>query len=136
MTSVRVRASLSDGLTNAADGSGQLADGLDKAADGAPAAKGRRAEAVRPGHEEAGGGRQSTAADYGQKYALIEAGAKRAKAEGMAYGAPADAVGNTAYSYELAGADGEGGRNVGRGLGAQSPLRARGRRCLPAATFI
>ena len=109
---------LSDGLTGAADGSGQLADGLAKAADGAPALKDGAQKLSDEGTKKLVAAGKSTAADYGQKYALIEAGAQRAKAEGMAYGAPTDAVGNTAYSYELAGADGEGGRNLGRGVGA------------------
>jgi putative membrane protein len=36
----------------------------------------------------------------------------------MAYGAPANAAGATAYSLELAAADGEATRNWGRGAGA------------------
>ena len=57
---------------------------------------------------------QGTASDYGKKYAVIEAGAARAKAEGMAYGAPAGAAGFTAYSLELAGMDGQGAQSTGR----------------------
>ncbi|GAA4731277.1 hypothetical protein GCM10025782_32970 [Pedococcus ginsenosidimutans] len=109
---------LSSGLGDAADGSSQLADGLKQAAGGAPKLKDGAQKLSDEGTKKLVAAGKSTAADYGQKYALIVAGAERAKTEGMAYGAPADAVGNTAYSYELAGADGEGGRNVGRGLGA------------------
>ena len=68
--------------------------------------------------------------------ALIEAGAQRAKAEGMAYGAPTDAVGNTAYSYEIAGADGEGSRNVGRGLGALAVFGLAGSAAFLRRRFI
>ncbi|MDR6865116.1 hypothetical protein [Phycicoccus sp. 3266] len=109
---------LSTGLGDAANGSTQLADGLDQAASGAPKIKDGAQQLSDQGTKKLIEAGKSTAADYGQKYALIEAGAKRAKAEGMAYGAPAGAAGQTAYSFELAGDDGEGGRNVGRGLGA------------------
>ena len=111
-------AKLSSGLKDAADGSGQLKDGLGQAADGAPKLEDGAQQLSDQGTKKLIEAGKSTAADYGQKYALIEAGAQRAKAEGMAYGAPADAAGQTAYSYELAGANGEGGRNLGRGLGA------------------
>ena len=61
---------------------------------------------------------KDTAQTFGERYALIEAGAQRAQTESMAYGAPEGATGETAYSLEIAGADGESGRNWGRGLGA------------------
>ena len=61
---------------------------------------------------------QDTAQDYGKLYATIAAGAERADTERMAYGAPADATGMTAYTYELLGDDGEGGRNTTRSLAA------------------
>ncbi|GAB3445725.1 hypothetical protein GCM10027517_27060 [Phycicoccus ginsengisoli] len=109
---------LSSGLGDAASGSTQLADGLDQAASGAPKIKDGAQQLSDQGTKKLIEAGKSTAADYGQKYALIEAGAQRAKAEGMAYGAPAGAAGQTAYSFELAAADGEGGRNLGRGLGA------------------
>ncbi|MGA8977811.1 MAG: hypothetical protein WB473_01705, partial [Pedococcus sp.] len=127
---------LSDGLTGAADGSGQLADGLTKAADGAPALKDGAQKLSDQGTKKLVAAGKSTAADYGQKYALIEAGAQRAKAEGMAYGAPTDAVGNTAYSYEIAGADGEGSRNVGRGLGALAVFGLAGSAAFLRRRFI
>lgn len=122
---------LSSGLGAAADGSGQLADGLERAADGAPQLKNGAQRLSDEGTKKLVEAGKSTAAGYGQKYALIEAGAQRAKAEGMAYGAPANAAGNTAYSYELAGMTGEGSRNFGRGLGAAAVFGLAG-----AAAFL
>jgi putative membrane protein len=127
---------LSDGLTSAADGSGQLADGLRQAADGAPALEDGAQRLSDEGTTKLVEAGKSTAADYGQKYALIEAGAQRAKAEGMAYGAPAEAAGNTAYSYELAGMDGEGGRNLGRGLGALAVFGLAGGAAVLRSRFL
>jgi putative membrane protein len=109
---------LSSGLGTAASGSGQLADGLGQATGGAPKLVDGAQQLSDQGTTKLIAAGKSTAADYGQKYALIEAGAQRAKAESMAYGAPAGAAGQTAYSFELAGADGEGSRDLGRGLGA------------------
>jgi putative membrane protein len=60
----------------------------------------------------------TTASDYGLKYATIVAGAERAKTEAMAYGAPLNATGTTAYSMEISGASGDGGTNLRRGIGA------------------
>jgi putative membrane protein len=117
---------LSKGLGDAAIGSGQLADGLGTAAAGAPKLKDGAQQLSDQGTKKLIEAGKSTAADYGQKYALIEAGALRAKTEAMAYGAPKDAAGNTAYSFELAGADGEGGRNLGRGLGAAAVFALAG----------
>lgn len=117
---------LSSGLGDAASGSGRLADGLGQAADGAPKLQDGAQQLSDQGTKRLIEAGKSTAADYGQKYALIEAGAKRAQTEGMAYGAPADAAGQTAYSYELAAADGEGGRNVGRGFGAAAVFALAG----------
>lgn len=127
---------LSSGLGDAADGSGQLKDGLAEAAGGAPKIKDGAQKLSDEGTKKLVEAGKSTAADYGQKYALIVAGAERAKSEGMAYGAPADAAGNTAYSYELAGADGEGGRNVGRGLGAVAAFGLAGGAAFLRRRFI
>jgi putative membrane protein len=127
---------LSAGLGDAADGSGQIADGLEKAADGAPQLKDGAQRLSDEGTKKLVEAGMSTAADYGQKYALIEAGAQRAKAEGMAYGAPADAAGNTAYSYELAGMTGEGSRNMGRGLGAAAVFGLAGAGAFLRRKFI
>jgi putative membrane protein len=127
---------LSSGLGDAATGSGQLADGLGEAAGGAPKLKDGAQKLSDQGTKKLIEAGKSTAADYGQKYALIEAGAKRAQTEGMAYGAPTDAAGQTAYSYELAGADGEGGRNLGRGLGAAAVFALAGGAAVLRRRFI
>ncbi len=99
---------LSDGLADAAGGTSQLAAGLTDAAAGAPQLKDGAQRLSDEGTKKLVEAGKATAADYGEKYALIEVGARRAKAEGMAYGAPEGAVGATAYSYELAGVDGAG----------------------------
>lgn len=107
---------LAEGLGDAADGSGRLADGLGEAAEGAPElvdGAGRLSEEGTSKLVEAG---EDTAQEYGQLVAVIGAGAERAKTESMAYGAPEDAVGLTAYSFVVEGEDGEGGRNLTRGL--------------------
>ncbi|HET8595891.1 MAG TPA: hypothetical protein VFM07_11635 [Intrasporangium sp.] len=109
---------LADGLGTAADGASKIAGGLDEAADGAPALQDGAQRLSDEGTKKLVEAGKATATDYGQKYALIEAVAKRAKQEGMAYGAPEGAAGFTAYSLELAGLDGEGSRNVGRAAGA------------------
>lgn len=108
---------LSAGLDEAAAGSGLLADGLVEAADGAPQLVDGAQQLSDEGTKALVAAGDETAQDYGLKYAVIEAGAERAKASGMAYGAPEGAAGFTAYSLELAGLDGEEDRNVGRALG-------------------
>ena len=57
---------------------------------------------------------KETSADYGVRYAVLTAGAERAANESMAYGAPVGATGATAYSIEIAGADGSGVNTLGR----------------------
>ena len=57
---------------------------------------------------------EATAQEFGQMYATIEAGAERAQTEDMVYGAPEDAVGLAAYSYEIKGEFGDGSRNLVR----------------------
>ena len=137
---------LDDGLGRLSDGARQLDDGTGRLRTGAgswpPGSAPRRtgpAGSRTVWHEAADGGKalpagasrlsaegttklveagKATASDYGQKYAVISAGAQRAKTEGMAFGAPDNAAGSTAYSLELAGLTGEGGRNVGRGAAA------------------
>lgn len=109
---------LQSGLQDAATGSGQLADGLDQAAAGAPQIKDGAQRLSDEGTKVLIGKGKDTAQQFGEKYALIKAGADRAQAESMAYGAPEGATGQTAYTLEIAGADGEGGRNWARGLGA------------------
>lgn len=127
---------LADGLGEAADGSGKIAEGLGKAADGAPKLEDGAQRLSDEGTKKLVAAGKSTAADYGQKYALIEAGAQRAKTEGMAYGAPADAAGTTAYSFELAGMSGEGGRNMGRTAGAAAIFGLAGAAALLRRRFV
>ena len=109
---------LSSGLGAAADGSGLLADGLDQAAAGAPALVDGAGRLSTEGMSQLVEAGTETAQDYGKLYSVLEAGSERADAEKMAYGAPVQAMGLTAYSFEIAGADGEGSRNMQRGLGA------------------
>ncbi len=109
---------LQTGLQDAASGSGQLADGLAEAAGGAPKLRDGAQQLSDEGTKVLIGKGKETAQTFGEKYALIKAGADRAQAESMAYGAPEGATGQTAYTLAIAGADGEGGRNWGRGLGA------------------
>jgi putative membrane protein len=58
--------------------------------------------------------------------AVMDAGAKRAQTSSMAYGAPTDAIGLTAYSYVIQGDDGEGGRNFTRTAGGVLMLGVAG----------
>jgi putative membrane protein len=109
---------LSAGLGDAATGSGQLADGLEKAAKGGKALPAGAARLSAEGTSKLVDAGKSTAADYGLKYAVIVAGAERARTEAMAYGAPANAAGTTAYALEIAGANSDGDRSMGRGAGA------------------
>ncbi len=109
---------LSSGLQTAADGSGRLAGGLVTAAGSAPALRDGAQQLSTKGSTALVAAGKKTSADYGEKYAVIVAGAQRAKTEAMAYGLPAGATGATAYSLELAGMDGGASRNLGRGLGA------------------
>jgi putative membrane protein len=109
---------LAAGLGDAATGSGQLSDGLVKAADGGKALPEGATRLSAEGTSKLIVAGKSTATDYGLKYAVIVAGAERARTESMAYGAPADAAGATAYSLEISGANGDGGASMGRGAGA------------------
>jgi X-X-X-Leu-X-X-Gly heptad repeat protein len=117
---------LAAGLGDAATGSGQLADGLTKAVDGGKALPEGAAKLSAEGTSKLVEAGKSTASDYGLKYAVMVAGAERAKTEAMAYGAPADAAGATAYSLEISGANGDGGTDVGRGVGALALFGAGG----------
>ncbi len=115
---------LATGLGDAADGSGKIADGLRKAADGAPKLRDGAQRLSDEGTSKLVEAGKSTAQNYGEMYAVIEAGAQRAQTEKMVYGAPENAVGLAAYSYELKGEDGEGSRNMTRGLGGLAVLAA------------
>src|SRR5665811_1859976 len=97
---------LATGLGDAASGSGELFAGLMKAAEAAPAIPEGAQKLSDEGTKKLVLAGNTTALDYGNKYALIEAGAERAQTAGMAYGAPAEAQGLTAYKFELAGDDG------------------------------
>ncbi|MEZ0448951.1 hypothetical protein [Cellulomonas sp. ICMP 17802] len=109
---------LSEGLAAAADGSTQLSDGLDTAAEGAPKLVDGTQQLSDEGTSQVVVSGQDTAEDFGVKYAVLSAGAERASTEGMAYGAPEGAVGATAYSIDIAGADGSGVSSLGRFIAA------------------
>jgi len=109
---------LAAGLGDAADGSGQLSAGLTKAADGGKALPAGATKLSKEGTSKLVDAGISTASDYGLKYATIVAGADRVNAEAMAFGAPANAVGTTAYSLEISGASDDGGASLRRGLGS------------------
>jgi X-X-X-Leu-X-X-Gly heptad repeat protein len=109
---------LATGLGAAATGSGQLADGLTKASDGGEALPAGATKLSKEGTSKLVDAGISTASDYGLKYATIVAGADRVNTEAMAFGTPANAVGNTAYSLEISGANDDGGASLRRGLGA------------------
>jgi putative membrane protein len=97
---------------------------LQKAADGAPALEEGAQRLSDEGSSKLIDAGQSTAQSYGEMYATLEAGAKRAQDEDMVYGAPEGAMGLAAYSYEIKGEDGESGRNMTRGLGGAALLAA------------
>ncbi len=117
---------LADGLGDAASGASQIADGLTEAAAKAPQLKDGAQRLSDEGAKVILGKGKETASDFGEKYALIEVGAHRAKAESMAYGAPTGAEGATAYSFEIAGVDGQGGANAGRAAGAAAAFGLAG----------
>lgn len=108
---------LSGGLGTAAAGSNLLADGLNQAAASAPALPEGADRLSKEGTKKLIAAGDATASDYGLKYALIAAGADRA-ATAQPYGSPEGATQLTAYSFDLAGADGTGSANVKRGLAA------------------
>lgn len=127
-------ARLSAGLRDAGDGSARLSEGLTQAAEGAPALADGAKQLSEEGTSVLAETGASTAADYGVKFAVIEAGAQRAVEEGMAFGTPEGAHGMTAWSLDIAGVDGSGTRTMGRGIAAAAlfglaalavPLRRR-----------
>ncbi|MCY7395137.1 MAG: hypothetical protein LH468_03120 [Nocardioides sp.] len=107
---------LASGLGDAADGSGRLAAGLTEAAAGTPQLVDGATRLSAEGTKKLVAAGESTAQNYGEMYATLEAGAQRAQTEDMALGAPEGASGLTAYSYVIQGEDGEGNRNLVRGL--------------------
>ncbi|MGN6251307.1 MAG: hypothetical protein ACTHNS_05780 [Marmoricola sp.] len=117
---------LSDGLGTAASGSGQLADGLAQAAKQAPQLPAGAQQLSDQGTRKLVAAGKSTTSTYGEMVAVMNAGAHRAQTADMAYGAPSDAIGLTAYSYVLQGDDGEGGRNLTRTAGGAAMLALAG----------
>jgi putative membrane protein len=107
---------LADGLGDAADGSRQITDGLSQAADGAPKLVDGAQRLSDEGTSKLVEAGEDTAQNYGELYATIEAGAKTADAEKMAYGAPEGAQALMAYSYVIEGESGESSRNMAVGL--------------------
>jgi putative membrane protein len=113
---------LSDGLGDAADGSGRIADGLQQAANGAPQLVDGAQRLSTEGMGQLVKAGESTAQNYGEMYAVMQAGAERAHTHSMAFGAPKGADGLTAYSFIMKGDDGESGRNWTRGIAALAVL--------------
>lgn len=109
---------LAGGLGDAADGSGQIADGLRVAAGGAPQLVDGAQRLSTEGMGQLIKAGESTANNYGEMYAVMQAGAERAHTHSMAFGAPKGAQGLTAYSFVMRGDDGESGRNLTRGIAA------------------
>lgn len=106
------------GVTLLDDGGHQLSDGLGQARAGAPKIEDGATRLSKEGMVKLIKAGKDTTQQYGKMYATIAAGAKRGEQEKMLFGAPADAQGLTAYSFELLGDDGESNRNLQRGLGA------------------
>ncbi|WP_374968936.1 hypothetical protein [Terrabacter sp. BE26] len=127
---------LADGLGDAASGASRISAGLTDAAAGAPRLRDGAQQLSDDGTKKLVAAGKATAADYGEKYALIEVGAQRAKAEGMAYGAPTGAEGATAYSFELAGVDGQGSANLGRAAAAAGVFGLAGGSVLLRRRFL
>lgn len=115
---------LAAGLGDAASGSERLADGLSQAAGGAPKLVDGAQRLSDEGTKKLVEAGVDTAQNYGEMYATLTAGAERAQTEKMAYGAPEGAFGLTAYSYVIKGENGEGGRNLARGLAGLGLLGA------------
>ncbi|MFP5253862.1 MAG: hypothetical protein ACLGH4_08695 [Actinomycetes bacterium] len=115
---------LADGLGDAADGSRQIADGLGQAADGAPKLVDGAQRLSDEGTSKLVEAGEDTAQNYGELYATIVAGAERADASKMAYGAPEGAQALMAYSFVIEGENGEGARNTARGLTGLALLAA------------
>ncbi|SDU75226.1 YhgE/Pip domain-containing protein [Jiangella alkaliphila] len=123
---------LATGLEDAADGSTQIYDGLLQAAQGAPQLVDGAQRLSTEGASELASAGQETAADFGTRYALLEAGADRAKNEPLVNGAPDGAMLKTAFTYEIPEVSGEGGRNVARGVVALGVFAA----AAAAASFL
>lgn len=115
---------LAEGLVGAADGSELLANGVGEAADGAPQLRDGAQRLSDEGTSKLVDAGEATAQEYGAMYAALEAGAERARESKMVVGAPEGALGLAAYSFEIQGEDGEGGRNVARGIAGLAIMAA------------
>lgn len=102
---------LAEGAGKLNEGAGKLADGLDQAAQKAPALPEGAQQLSEQGTSQLINVGNATAMDYGEKYALIEAGAERA-AQLQPYGSPEGATSRTAYKLTLSAEDGEDRANV------------------------
>ncbi|OYN98088.1 hypothetical protein CGZ95_12800 [Enemella evansiae] len=107
---------LDRGMGQIDEGAGKVADGTKQAAEKAPAIPDGANQLHEQGSSKILDAGKKTAVDYGVKYAALQAGAQRADAEAMPVGAPQGAIGLTAYSLEIRGADGADGASLGRGL--------------------
>ena len=117
---------LSDGLVDAGDGSELILGGLAKAAGSAPALPEGAQRLSDEGTKKLIAAGESTTSEYGEMVSVITAGAERGSAEKMAYGAPDDAEGLTAYSYIIKGENGQDSRNLTRALGGLAVFGAAG----------
>jgi putative membrane protein len=110
---------LSSGLTDAANGASQIEAGLGQAADGVPQIRDGAKQLSTEGTQKLIAAGNSTALDFGEKYAVIQASAERTADGGLPYGAPTNAtVKSAAYSIDIAGASGESSKNTSRGVAA------------------
>ena len=111
-----IETSMKRASTTASEQGRQITDGLSQAADGAPKLVDGAQRLSDEGTSKLVEAGEDTAQNYGELYATIVAGAERADASKMAYGAPEGAQALMAYSFVIEGENGEGGRNVARGL--------------------
>ncbi len=102
---------LAEGAGKLNEGAGKLADGLDQAAEKAPALPDGAQQLSEQGTSQLVNVGNSTAMSYGEKYALIEAGAERAS-QLQPYGSPEGATSRTAYKLTLSAEDGEDRANL------------------------
>jgi len=116
---------LTAGSSKLSNGLVELKTGLDTAAEGAPKLPEGADRLSKEGTSKVVESGKETAMDFGQRYALLEAGAKRA-ASAQPYGSPEGATALTAYKFEIAGEDGAGTANLKRGLAAIALMVAAG----------
>jgi putative membrane protein len=110
---------LASGLGDAASGASQIEAGLGQAADAVPQIRDGAQQLSTEGTQKLIAAGNSTALDFGEKYAMIEASAQTTADGGLPYGAPSNAtVASAAYSFDIAGESGESGKNTSRGVAA------------------